>query len=676
MKLLSLGVLAMCFFHAAAAQADHPLPGGLELQYRDTSVRPQDDLYTFTSGKWLAETQLPPDRARFGAFDQVRDRSELQIRAIIEELAGRKDLTPGSESRKIADLYRSFMDEQALEALDDKPVRAAFARIDAVTQRSELAALFGELGLEGVATPVDFGVDQDARDSTRYVVQFAQGGLSLPDRDYYLGDEERLQHMRAAYLKHVANALAMAGEQDADAQAAQVLAFETALARLQWTKVELRDPVKTYNKYARADLAQLAPGFDWESLLKASGVPLALADDVVVATPSFFSGAVKLMDETPLPALKAYLKWHALHAQMPLLSKRFVDADFDFYGKTLRGIPENRPRWKRGVAVVEGALGEALGKIYVERHFPPTAKARMDVLVGNLMTAYHKSIDGLTWMGESTRAAAQEKLNKLTVKIGYPKRWRDYSQLEVVAGDLAGNVRRATAFEAHREIAHLGKPVDRDEWGMTPQTVNAYYNPAMNEIVFPAAILQPPFFNFEADDAVNYGGIGAVIGHEISHGFDDQGSQFDADGNLRDWWSPDDHKNFEERTSRLVAQYEKFEPVKGYHVNGKLTLGENIADNSGLAISYKAYLLALNGKPAPEIDGLSGTQRLYMGWAQVWRGKARESETIRLLKVDPHSPADVRGNAPLVNQPGFYEAFALKPGDRLFATPDQRVIIW
>ncbi|MDE3009318.1 MAG: M13 family metallopeptidase [Pseudomonadota bacterium] len=675
MKLHHLGVIAMCFFHAAAEAADAQ-PAGIELKFRDAAVRPQDDLYRYTSGKWLRETTLPADRGRFGAFDEVRDRAELQVRAIIEDLAARRDLPAGSEARKIADLYRSFMDEARIEKLDAQPLRSSFARIDALDSHAGLPALLGSLGLAGVATPFDFDVQQDERNSTRYLLHVAQAGLGLPDRDYYLGSEDELVKVREAYVHHVAAALAMAGEHDADAMAARVMTFETALARLQWTKVELRDPVRRYNKFKRSELASLAPGFDWDSFLAAGGLPLPLIDEVIVTTPSFFSGVIPLVDKAPLPDLKAYLKWQVLREQMPLLSQRFVAADFEFYGKTLRGIPENRPRWKRGVEVVEHALGEAVGKVYVERHFPPTAKARMDALVGNLLAAYRKSIDGLPWMGESTRAGAREKLARLTVKIGYPAKWRDYSSLEIMPDDLSGNVARAQEFAARREISHLGQPVDRDEWHMTPQTVNAYYNPTLNEIVFPAAILQPPFFNFEADDAVNYGGIGAVIGHEISHGFDDKGSQYDADGNLRDWFTPEDHQAFEARTNVLVAQYERYEPVKGYHVNGKLTLGENIADNSGLAISYKAYQLALGGKPAPVIDGLTGPQRLYMGWAQVWRGKARESEAIRLLKIDPHSPMEVRGNAPLVNQPGFYEAFGVKPGDQLYLPPEQRVTIW
>ena len=666
----------MCFFHGAA-HAEGGQPSGIDLHYVDATVRPQDDLYTYTSGKWLRETALPPDRARYGSFDQLRDKSELEVRAIIEELAANTDLPAGSEERKIADLYRSFMDETQIEKLDDQPLKKLFAHIDQIKTRAGIPQLIGEFNLEGLSTPVNMGVEPDERNSTRYVLHLDQGGIGLPDRDYFLKDDDaKMKSIRAAYQAHIARTFEMLGETDPAGKAARVVAFETALAKAQWSKVELRDPVKTYNKFSRQSLAELAPGYAWDQLLSASGVPLKAIDDIVVTTPSFFKTTSALLQTGELGDLRDYLKWQAARTNMPLMSKRFVDADFDFYGKTLRGIPENRPRWKRGVGLVEGALGEAIGKIYVARHFPPTAKARMDKLVGNLMLAYRQSIDGLSWMTPTTKAAAQAKLAKYTVKIGYPTRWRSYEALQIDAHDLAGNARRSAVAESERQIARLGKPIDREEWGMTPQTVNAYYNPVMNEIVFPAAILQPPFFNFEADDAVNYGGIGAVIGHEISHGFDDQGSQFDGDGNLRDWWTADDHKQFDERTSRLVAQYDAFESVPGYHVNGKLTLGENIADNSGLAISYKAYLLSLGGKEAPVIDKLTGPQRLYVGWAQVWRGKTRESEAIRLVKVDPHSPAAVRGNAPLVNQPGFYEAFAVKPGDKLYADPAARVTIW
>ena len=667
----------MCFFQTAAEADDHSHPSGLALKYIDRTVRPQDDLYGYTSGKWLKEAELPADRARFGSFDELRDKAELQVRAIIEELAARKDLKPGSEAQKIADLYSSFMDEAKIEALDDQPLKVEFARIDAIKTKAELFALLGALNLAGVSTPVGLGIEQDGKDSTRYLVHLSQDGIGLPDRDYFLKDDDaKLKAARIAYQAHVAQVLGMMGEPNAEGQALQIIAFETALAQAQWTKVAMRDPIKTYNKFTPAELKALAPQYDWDHLLPASGIPMDTVHELIVTTPSYFAESGKVMESTSMETIKSYLKWHAARRLMPYLSKRFVDADFDFYGKTLRGIPQNRPRWKRGVGMVEMAMGEAVGKIFVARHFPPKAKARMDALVGNLMTAYRQSMQNLAWMSAETRTAAQLKLSKFNIKIGYPQKWRDYQGLEVVRGDVVGNVTRHSIVESRRQIARLGKPVDREEWLMTPQTVNAYYNPAMNEIVFPAAILQPPFFNFEADEAVNYGGIGAVIGHEISHGFDDQGSQYDGDGNLRDWWSQEDHAQFDQRTNRLVAQYERYEPVKGYHVNGKLTLGENIADNSGLAIAYKAYQLSLAGHPAATIEDMTGEQRFYMGWAQVWRGKARESEAIRLIKVDPHSPAEVRGNAPLVNQPGFYSAFGVQSGDKLYLPESERVTIW
>lgn len=667
----------MCFFHTSAEANDHSHPSGLELNYIDRSVRPQDDLYGYTSGIWLKDAELPSDRARYGSFDELRDKAELQVRTIIEELASRKDLTPGSDAQKIADLYNSFMDEDAIEAIDDQPLKSEFAKIDAIQSKSELWSHLGALNLVGVNTPIGIGIEQDGKDSTRYLVYLMQDGIGLPDRDYFLKeDDTKLKAARSAYVEHITQVFTMMGEPHPAEQAKEILAFETALAQAQWSKVALRDPIKTYNKFTPEGLKTLAPQIEWDPLLAASGLPMNQVHELIVSTPSFFEETGKRMDVTSLDTLKSYLKWHAAKRWMPYLSKRFVESDFNFYNKTLRGIPENRPRWKRAVGLVEMSLGEAVGKLYVERHFPPAAKARMDALVGNLMTAYRQSIQNLTWMSAETRAAAQRKLSQFNVKIAFPNKWRDYKDLEVIHGDVVGNIQRHAVFESRRQIARLGKPVDREEWLMTPQTVNAYYNPAMNEIVFPAAILQPPFFNFEADDAVNYGGIGAVIGHEISHGFDDQGSQYDGDGNLRDWWSKDDHLQFDLKTERLIAQYERYEPVKGYHVNGKLTLGENIADNSGLAIAYKAYQLSLNGQPPAVIEEMTGEQRFYMGWAQVWRGKARESEAIRLIKVDPHSPAAVRGNAPLVNQPGFYNAFGVKPGDKLYLPEPERVTIW
>lgn len=673
---LVLGGLLMCFFDQALAD-DHSHPTGLALQYRDLSVRPQDDLYGYVSGQWLKSAKLPEDQARYGSFDELREKSEQDIRALIEGLPQDIPLKPDTPAAKIAALYRSFMVTDAIEALDRKPLMDAFEAIDAVNSDTALVTLLGDYQLMGINTPVGLGIEQDGKNSSRYLVHLMQAGLGLPDRDYYLKkDDARMQAVLSAYRAHIENCFKLLGLGDEGPRADAIIAFETALAKAQWPRVDLRDPKKTYNLLPIETLQRMAPNYAFLALLKQSGVPESALGEVVVMTPSFFEKTDALMRDTPLSVWKDYLKWHVAKFMMPYLSERFVQADFDFYGKTLRGIPQNKPRWKRGVALVESALGEALGKLYVEAYFPQTAKDRMDGLVAHLLQAYRKSIDDLAWMSAPTRQAAQEKLSKLTVKIGYPSHWRDYSALDLDAQDLVGNVIRARIFDSKREIARLGQPVDRTEWHMTPQTVNAYYNPAMNEIVFPAAILQPPFFNAQADDAVNYGGIGAVIGHEISHGFDDMGSQYDGDGNLRDWFQPEDHDKFKAKTERLVAQYERYESVPGYHVNGKLTLGENIADNSGLAIAYKAYQLSLKGKPAPEMEGMTGLQRFYMGWAQVWRSKVRESEAIRLIKVDPHAPAGVRGNAPLVNQAGFYDAFGVVPGDRLYLSPTERVTIW
>ena len=646
---------------------------GIDLQYVDPSARPQDDLYRAVNGKWLDTFELPADKARYGAFDKLRDDTEEQLRRIVENVAGSTDAAPGSETQKIRDLYNSFMDEARLEERGLTPLAALFARIDAVADKADLATLIAHFNSLRIAAPYRPVVHQDNRDSTKYIVDLRQSGLGLPDRDYYL--EDQFKDVRAKYAAHVAKMLGMAGDGDAAKSAQDILALETELARVQWTRVENRDPVKTYNKLTLPQLAELAPGYDWKRWVDEAGIG-SRVDHLIVGQPSYLAGFSKLVATTPLPVWKTYLKWKLLSDTAPYLSKSYVDESFAFNDTVLRGIPQNRARWKRGVEFVEQSMGEALGKLYVARHFPPENKARMEALVGNLLAAYRQSIATLDWMSEDTRKEAQAKLAKFTPKIGYPKGWRDYGALVVAKDDLVGNRMRAQAFEYRRNIAKLGQPIDRDEWGMTPQTVNAYYNPERNEIVFPAAILQPPFFNVAADDAVNYGGIGGVIGHEISHGFDDEGSQYDGDGNLRQWFTTDDLARFKTRTHALVVQYDVYEPVPGFHVNGALTLGENVADNAGLAIAYKAYKLSLAGKEAPVIGGLTGEQRLYYGWAQVWRGKSREPEAIRLLKVDPHSPPAVRGLAPVRNQPGFYEAFGVRAGDRMYLPPEQRVGLW
>ncbi|WEF31831.1 M13 family metallopeptidase [Pseudoduganella chitinolytica] len=671
--LISLSLIA-AFAATAAHAADSAAISGIDTQYIDPSVRAQDDFFVHLNGKWLKTAEIPADKSSWGSFAKLRDDTLPQLRDIVEELQKKKGLK--GDEQKIADLYTSYMDEAKLDQLGAKPLAGELARIAAVKDKKALPGLIAHLTRIGAPTPYAVRVSQDARESIRYAAYMAQSGLGLPDRDYYLKkDDAKLADALAKYEQHVAKVLTLAGAKDGAVQAKAIVALETALAEAQWTKVENRDPVKRYNKIAIDKLAELAPGYDWKAALAASGIA-GKTDYVIVMQPSYLQGFDKLVASTDLATWKSYLTWHLLRDASPYLSKSFADAHFAFYGTVLTGVTEQPPRWKRGVGVVEAAIGEGMGKLYTAKHFPADRKARMEKLVQNLLLAYKQSIDTLDWMSPETRKEAQAKLAKFTPKIGYPDKWRDYSKLKMNAGDLLGNLRRAAEFDYQRNVSKLGQPIDRTEWGMTPQTVNAYYRSTANEIVFPAAILQPPFFDARADDAVNYGAIGAVIGHEISHGFDDSGSQSDGDGNLRDWWTAQDRANFKAKTDALVKQYDAYSPLPGYNVNGKLTLGENIADNSGLAIAYKAYKLSLNGQPAPVIDNLTGEQRFYMGFGQVWRSKMREAQQIVQVKTDPHSPGQFRANGTVVNQPGFYEAFGVKEGDKLYVKPEERVIIW
>ncbi|MFA9218568.1 MAG: M13 family metallopeptidase [Sphingomonadaceae bacterium] len=662
---------------SALAHAAEPTGSGIEIQYVDASVRPQDDFFQHLNGNWLKTTQIPADKASWGAFAKLRDDTLQQLRVVIDgTLSNPANNKKGSEAQKIADLYTSFMDESKLDTLGIRPLAGELSRIRSIKDKKAFPMLIAHLERIGVATPYGIYVSPDARESTKYAVGVAQSGLGLPDRDYYLKkDDAKLAATLVKYQDHVAKTLALAGNKHAAADAKAIVALETALAEVQWTKVENRDPVKRYNKVALAKLGELAPGYDWQHAMAAAGVATKV-DYVIVNQPSFLSGFGKLVESTDLATWKAYFEWQLLREASPYLSREFADASFAFYGTALTGVAAQEPRWKRGVRVLEAALGEGVGKLYVAKYFPTERKARMDQLVQNLLASYQTSIDGLDWMSAPTKQEAQAKLAKFSPKIAYPNKWRDYSALAIVRADLLGNMLRASEFEYNRGLAKLGKPIDREEWGMTPQTVNAYYNATKNEIVFPAAILQPPFFNASADDAVNYGAIGAVIGHEISHGFDDKGSQSDGDGNLRDWWSKEDRANFKAKADAMVRQYGSYSPLPGYNVNGALTLGENIADNSGIAIAYKAYKLSLNGQPAPVIDGLTGDQRFFMGFAQVWRTKMREEQQIVQIKTDPHSPGQYRANGTLVNQPGFYDAFGVKPGDKMYVAPEQRIIIW
>ena len=690
LKRNAAGVLTLCIAAGAGAgfgvgiatAADLPAvskaapASGIELQYVDNSVRAQDDFFAYVSGKWLASTAIPEDKSSWGSFAKLRDDTLPQLRAIIEHAAQDHTVAADSETRKIGDLYASYMDEQRLNKLGMRPIQKELDRIAAIKNKKEIPALIAHLNRLGIDAPFNFGIHLDARDPTRYVVDISQSGLGLPDRDYYLKqDDSKLVAARAKYQEFLQTMLSMCGDKSASDSATQIIALETALAKVQWTKVENRDPVKTYNKVDFDQLIALAPRYQWATYLRDAGIK-GKVDYVIVSQPSYLQGFDQVFEQQPLDVWKKYFEAHVISHYAGLLSAPFVDANFAFKGTALRGVPQMEPRWKRGVSLIERSIGEALGKVYVAQYFPPDRKAHMEKLVQNLLAAYRQSIDTLDWMSPETKKEAQIKLAKFRPKIGYPSKWKDYSNVMVDKDDLVGNVDRANQFEYDRELNKLGKPIDREEWGMTPQTVNAYYNPELNEIVFPAAILQPPFFDASADDAVNYGGIGGVIGHEISHGFDDQGSQYDGDGKLRDWWTKEDHAKFSAKTAMLIKQYDTFSPLPGYHVNGALTLGENIADNSGLAIATKAYQLSLAGKPAPVIDGLTGAQRLYMGWTQVWRGKSRDAQTIVQIKTDPHSPTQYRANGSLSNQPGFYSAFGVKEGDKMYLAPDQRVIIW
>lgn len=656
---------------------------GIDLSALDPAVRPQDDLFRHVNGRWLAEHQIPEDRAVDGAFRALVDQAEHDVRAIIteagEQVAAGADAT--GTAAQIGGLYASFMDTARVNELGLDPVGDELDRIDAVADHTELVTLLGQLQRTGGANLVSFWVDNDAEDPERYVVYLHQSGLGLPDEAYYRDDA--YTEVRDAYRPHVARMLTLSGmdEHSATAAADLVLDLETRLAAHHWDVVRDRDADLTYNPMTSAELVAHAPGFDWARWGQALGVPDGALDALVVREPDFAAGIAALWTEVPVAQWQAWLRYHLISARAPYLHDEVVEANFDFYGRLLTGAPQLRDRWKRGVSLVEGALGEAVGQVYVDRHFPPGHKARMVELVDNLVAAYRESISALDWMGEQTRAKALEKLATFRPKIGYPDRWKSYEGLEIRTDDLLGNVRRSYAYELDRELRKIGRPVDRDEWFMTPQTVNAYYNPGMNEIVFPAAILQPPFFDPDADDAVNYGGIGAVIGHEIGHGFDDQGSKYDGTGRLRDWWTAADRAEFERRTARLVDQYAGFSPAQlggSHHVNGALTIGENIGDLGGLSIAFAAYRIALGGplEQAPVIDGLTGAQRVLVGWAQAWQSKIRDAELIRRMATDPHSPDEFRCNGVVRNLPEFHEAFDVVPGDALYLPPEERVRIW
>ncbi|WP_372968074.1 M13 family metallopeptidase [Microbacterium sp.] len=650
------------------------LPSGLETSEFSSDIRPQDDLYRHVNGAWLARTEIPGDKARWGSFHLLAEQAEKDVRAIIEES---QDAEPGTLARKIGDLFASFMDTDRIAAAGVTPLAETLAEIEAIDSIPSFLRTVGTFDRDGRAHLIGFYVDGDPGNPERYVPVVVQSGLSLPDESYFRLDT--FADTRAAYRAHLERLLALAGIADAAATAERSIALETELAGHHWDNVRSRDAVATYNLKTWAEIQELA-GVDlepWRDAV-APAHPEAFAE-VVVSQPSFLEGLGSLLVAERLDDWKAWLRAQVVHAAAPYLTDDFVQENFSFYGTELTGVPTIRERWKRGVSVTEGALSEAIGKVYVERHYPPTAKAAMDELVDHLIEAYRQSITDLEWMTAETRERALAKLDSFTPKIGHPAVWRDYSSLEIDRSDLFGNVRRAAIFEHDRNVAKVGNPIDRDEWHMPPQMVNAYYNPSMNEIVFPAAILQYPFFDVARDAAANYGGIGAVIGHEIGHGFDDQGSRYDGDGKLQDWWTDADRTAFEERTKALIAQYDELVPEgldAEHHVNGALTIGENIGDLGGLGIALKAYELSLGGAEAPVIDGYTGVQRLLLSWAQVWQQKSRDAETLRLLTIDPHSPNEFRCNQIVRNIDAFYKAFDVTESDALWLPQDARVTIW
>ena len=669
---LAIALTAFSLNFASAADettADAPRFGtwGFDLTGRDESVKPADDFIAHANGSFLKSTTIPDDRARYGNFDALAILSEARVRKILEEAAAR----PEASTAKIGAWFAAFMDEARVEAAGASPIAPQLAEIKSATSREDLAKIMGKPGGLGRGL-FGAGISPDAKNPTRYAVHMGSSGLGLPDKDYYL--KPSFAEVKAKYQKYTATMLTLAGWPDAEKYAGEILAFETKLAEASWDRIELRDRDKTYHAMSPDEIAALAPGFGFQELLDAGG--LGQQKRIIVADDSAFPKKAAIFAATPLDVLKAWMAFGTADASAPYLSKTFTDASFDFRAKTLSGQPEPLARWKRAVASTDAALGEDIGKIYVTRYFPAESKKQMLDLVSNIRAALATRIDQLEWMGAATKKAAQEKLARFTVKIGYPDKFRDYSALVVKPDDLYGNVERSNIFEWKYEFDRLNEPVNRSEWGIPPQKVNAYYNPTLNEIVFPAAILQPPFFDPQADPAINYGGIGAVIGHEISHGFDDQGRKSDGDGVLKDWWTEEDAKNFNDRAARLAAQYEEIEILPGEHVNGRLTMGENIGDMGGVNLALAAYHASLGGKPAPVLDGITGDQRVFFSWAQVWRTKIRKEALLKQIHSDPHAPAEARVNGVVRNMDAWYEAFGVKPGDKLYLKPEDRVKIW
>jgi predicted metalloendopeptidase len=658
----------------AVSCTDQVALSGIDKANFDTSVRPQDDFFQYVNGTWLAETEMPADKSAYGSFHILDDENQLRLREIIEDAANQDNKTPGSDVQKVGDFYVSFMDSAKIEELGLQPLEEEFQLIENVDSYDGLAELFAHHRIIGVQRPFTYRVDQDDKNSEEYILFFQQSGLGLPDRDYYFTEGEKFEDIRTKYVEYLTKILELANDENAAEIADKVMEMEKDLAKNHWTRVENRDSEKTYNKFEVIKLSGLSPDFNWQLFFDKAGI--AKAENVIVRQPSYLAAFSNVLSKYSITDWKNYSKVKLISSNATELPQDFIDASFEFYGKTLRGTEENRPRWKRAVSAVDGSLGEILGKVYVEKYFRPEAKDRMVKLVDNLKLSMENRINKLEWMGEETKAEAVTKLKKFNAKIGYPDKWKDYSKLVVKPDELILNTMRSAEVEYQRNMDKLGKPIDREEWGMTPQTVNAYLNPSMNEIVFPAAILQPPFFNMKDDDAVNYGGIGAVIGHEITHGFDDQGRRYDGNGNMREWCTKEDSERFDERAQVLVDQYSEFVPIDTLHINGELTLGENIADFGGLTVSYNAYQLSLNGEKPPVLNGFTGNQRVFIGWAQVWRSLSRDEALRNQILTDPHSPAKYRVVGVVSKMPEFYEAFDVKEGDGHYLPEDKRVIIW
>ncbi len=643
---------------------------GITLTNMDESVRPQDDFYRHVNGKWLDTFEMPADKSNYGAFTKLAEESREHVKAIIED-ASKQENAPGSSEQKIADIYRGFMDVDAINQKGLSPIKGELAKIAAIKSNKDLSEYMGYADIYGDA-PLGMFVYIDQKKSDEHIVYVGQSGLGLPNRDYYFKDDEKSQNIRDKYQQHLANMFTLLGDQDAKAAASTVYAIEKDLAAGQWTPIQNRDSDKTYNKMSFAEFTSQMPHVNWDAWL--THTMIERPDELVVRQPPYLKTVNEVMGKYSIADWKQYYQWHLLSNSAAYLSDDFANENFAFYGTVLTGTTEQEPRWKRGVDLVNGLTGELVGKVYVKKHFPPEAKERMVGMIENLRDAYGESIKNLDWMGAETKVKALDKLAKFDPKIGYPDVWRDYSELNIAGDDLVSNLKEATRFFTHRNRSKMGQPIDRNEWGMNPQTVNAYYNPTKNEIVFPAAILQPPFFNLVADEAVNYGGIGAVIGHEMGHGFDDQGSKYDGDGNLKNWWTEEDLKNFKQLTNKLVKQYDAFTVVDGTHVKGEFTQGENIGDLSGLSIAYKAF--KANYTDNRIIDGYTPEQRFFMGWAQVWNRKYRDEELLRRIDTDPHSPSEFRANGILRNLPEFYEAFDVQPGDGMYLPAEERVKIW